>query len=95
MGPTVKKRGKAPKSEAIAQEWVLPENLNQVVEGPRMGSRPKRLKHPKEVVMEQPHSAAVGLSPDPRILYRYFLIAHAQVLYLDLGSAMTFGFQPI
>ena len=70
-------------------------NLNQGAEGPRMGSRPKRLKHPKEVVMERPHYAPVGLSPDPRILYKYFPIAHTQVLYLDLGSAMTFGFQPI
>ena len=60
-----------------------------------MGSRPKRLKHLNEVVTEQPYSAVVGLSPDPRILYKYFLIAHTQVLYLDLGSAITFGFQPI
>ena len=60
-----------------------------------MGSRPKRLKHPKEVVMERSHSAAVELSPDPKILYKCFPIAHTQVLYLDLGSAMTFGFQPI
>ena len=95
MGPTVKKRVKAPKSEATAQEWVRPGNLNNGVEGPRMGSRPNRLKHPKEMVMERPHSTAVGLSPDPRIPYRYFMIAHTQVLYLDLGSAMTFGFQPI
>ena len=69
-------------------------NLNQGAEGPRMGSRPKRLKYPKEVVMERPHSAAVGLNPDPRILYRYFPIAHTQVLYLDLGSAMTLVFNP-
>ena len=60
-----------------------------------MGSRPKRRKHPNEVVMERPHSAVVGLSPDPRILYKYFLIAHTQVLYLDLGLVITFGFQPI
>ena len=60
-----------------------------------MGSRPKRQKDPNEVVTEQPHSAVVGLSPDPRILYKNFLIAHTQVLYLDLGSVITFGFQPI